>query len=61
MAAVALTLFILWIFSLWLLAVERQRPVETLLLHPLALMSGIVLFTVLSLASLLFLQLLLAD
>jgi hypothetical protein len=61
MAAVALTLFILWICSLWLLLIERHRPVGLLLLQPLVLMSGLLLFSILSLASLLLLWLLLAD
>jgi hypothetical protein len=59
MAVVALTLFILWIFSLWLLVAEQRRPNGLLLLEPLALTSGALLFFVLSLASLLFLRLLL--
>jgi hypothetical protein len=58
---VALTLFLLWLLSLWLLIVERRRRGGALLLQPLALMSGTVLFFVLSLAGVLFLRLLLAD
>jgi hypothetical protein len=58
---VALTLFLLWILSLWLLLVERRRPAGTLLLQPLASMSGTLLFFILSLAALLFLRLLFAD
>jgi hypothetical protein len=58
---VALTLFLLWLMSLWLLVVERRRPGGTLLLQPLALMSGTLLFFLLSLVSLVFLRLLFAD
>ncbi len=61
MQIVALTLFLLWLLSLWLLVVERRRPGGALLLQPLALMSGTLLFFVLSLAGVLFLRLLLAD
>ena len=61
MSVVALTLIILWIFSLWLLMVERRQLLGSRLLHSLALMSGTLLFFMLSLASLLFLRLLLAD
>jgi hypothetical protein len=61
MQLVALTLIILWGLSLWLLVVERRRPTSTLLLQPLALMSGTVLFFVLSVAGLLFLRMLIAD
>jgi hypothetical protein len=58
---VALTFTILWGLSLWLLVVERRRPTSALLLQPLALMSGTVLFFVLSVVGLLFLRLLMAD
>lgn len=58
MAVVALTLFILWIFSLWLLVAERRRLGGTLLFEPLALTSGVVLFCLLSFASFLLLRLL---
>jgi len=58
---VALTLAILWILSLWVLVVERHRPTSALLLQPLTIMSGTLLFFVLSLAGLLFLRLLIAD
>jgi hypothetical protein len=58
---VALTLFLLWLMSLWLLVVERRRPGGTLLLQPLGLMSGTLLFFLLSLVSLVFLRLLFAD
>ena len=61
MQIVALTLFLLWLLSLWLLVVERRRPGGALLLQPLALMSGTLLFFVLSLAGVLFLRLLLTD
>lgn len=61
MQMVALTLFLLWLLSLWLLVVERRRPGGALLLQPLALMSGTLLFFVLSLAGVLFLRFLLAD
>ncbi len=61
MQIVALTLFLLWLLSLWLLVVARRRPGGALLLQPLALMSGTLLFFVLSLAGALFLRLLLAD
>ncbi len=61
MPVIALTLAILWIFSLWLFVVERRRPLDSLLLHPLALMSGTLLLFTLSLAGILFLRLLLAD
>jgi hypothetical protein len=58
---VALTLFLLWLLSLWLLVVDRRRPGGVLLLQPLALMSGTLLFFLLSWAGILFLRLLLAD
>jgi hypothetical protein len=58
---VTLTLFLLWLLSLWLLVVERRRPGGVLLLQPFALMSGTLLFFLLSLAGILFLRLLLAD
>ncbi len=61
MQMVALTLFLLWLLSLWLLVVERRRPGGALLLQPLALMSGTLLFFLLSLVGVLFLRLLLAD
>ena len=56
MSVVALTLIILWIFSLWLLLVERRQILGSRLVHSLALMSGTLLFFTLSLASLLFLR-----
>jgi len=58
---VALTFIILWGLSFWLLMVERRRPISALLLQPLALMSGTVLFFVLSVTGLLLLRLLIAD
>lgn len=61
MLIVALTFIILWGLSFWLLMVERRRPTSALLLQPLALMSGTVLFFVLSVTGLLFLRLLMAD
>ena len=61
MLIVALTFIILWGLSLWLLVVERRRPTNVLLLQPLALMSGTVLFFVLSVTGLLLLRLLIAD
>lgn len=61
MAAVALSLLILWIFSLWLLVVERRAPRKLLIQTPCTLTSGTVLFFVLTLASLLFIQLLLKN
>lgn len=61
MQVVALTLFLLWILSLWLLLVGRRRPGGSFLVRPLALLSGTLLFLVLSLAGLLFLRLLIAD
>lgn len=59
MAVVALSLLILWIFSLWLLIVERHPSRKLVLLKPFALTSSTVLFFVLTLACLLFLRLLL--
>ena len=61
MAVVALTLFVLWIFSLWLFVAEQRRPNDLVLLESLALTSGMLLFFVLSVASLLFLCLLFAP
>jgi hypothetical protein len=58
---VALTFVVLWIFSLWLLVIERRRLLGALLLQPLALMSGTLLFFVLTLTGLIFLRLLIAD
>ncbi len=58
MAVVALSLFILWIFSLWLLVAEQRRPHNLRLFAPLAITSGALLFCMLSIASLLFLRLL---
>jgi hypothetical protein len=58
---VALTFLLLWLLSLWLLMVGRRRPGGALLLHPLALMSGTLLFFLLSLTGVLFLRLLMAD
>jgi hypothetical protein len=61
MQVVALTLFLLWLMSLWLLVVERRRPGGALLLQPLSLMSGTLLFFLLGVVGLLFLRLLFAD
>jgi hypothetical protein len=61
MTVVALTLFILWIFSLWLFVVEQRRPNGLIFLESLALTSGMLLFFILSVASLLFLCLLFAN
>ena len=61
MAVIALTFFILWIFSLWLLMAERRRLGGLFLLEPLALTSGALLFFVLSLVSLLFFSLLFTN
>jgi uncharacterized membrane protein len=58
---VAVGLFILWILSLWLLFVERRRPTAIAALQPFPLLSGTILFFILSVASLLFLRLLLRD
>ena len=61
MQLVGLTLLLLWLLSLWLLMVGRRRPGGALLLQPLALMSGTLLFFVLGLSGVLFLRLLFAD
>ena len=61
MQLLALTLTILWILSLWLLGVGCRRSTSALLWQPLALMSGTLLFFILSLAGILFLRLLSAD
>jgi hypothetical protein len=58
---VTLTFLILWVFSLWLLLLERRRAGKVWSLHPLPLMGGTLLFFLLSLAGLLYLRLLLAD
>ena len=64
MSAVALTLFILWVLSLWLLLTKRQQLrhvfLSRLLLH-LGIISGTILFLVLSLTALVFLRLLVSD
>lgn len=64
MSAVALTLLTLWILSLWLLLTFRQ-PLRYMLLSRLLLrlgiISGTVLFLVLSLTALVFLRLLVTD
>ncbi|HKA55357.1 MAG TPA: hypothetical protein VKJ47_17025 [Candidatus Binatia bacterium] len=61
MQLVALTLLLLWLLSLWLLMVGQRRPGGALLCQPLALMSGTLLFFLLSLSGVLFLRLLFAD
>lgn len=64
MSIVALTLTIVWIFSLWLLLVEQGRPRTILFsgsLAHLGIMSGVILFLILSLTSLIFLRLIIAD
>jgi len=58
---VALTLLLLWLLSLWLLMIGRRRPGGALLLHPLALINGTLLFFLLSLTGVLFLRLLFAE
>jgi hypothetical protein len=64
MSAVALTLLTLWVLSLWLLLTFRQ-PLRYMLLSRLLLrlgiISGTVLFLVLSLTALVFLRLLVTD
>jgi hypothetical protein len=64
MSAVALTLFILWILSLWLLLTKRQQLRHAFLSRPLlhlGIISGTILFLVLSLTALVFLRLLIND
>jgi hypothetical protein len=61
MTAVALSLFILWIFSLWLFVAVQRRPNGLVPVESLVLTSGMLLFFVLSLASLLLLCLLFAS
>ena len=64
MSIVALTLIIVWILSLWLLLVEQGRPRTILLYGPVAylgIISGTILFLILSLTSLAFLRLVIAD
>jgi hypothetical protein len=58
---VAITFFVLWLLSLWLLVIERRRPIHARVLQSLPLISGTLLFLVLSLAGIMFLRLLLAD
>jgi hypothetical protein len=59
MLAIAIVLIILWILSLWLLLLRQRRPVGLLSLPPFALVSGTVLFFLLSLAGMIFFRLLL--
>lgn len=61
MAVIALSLLILWIFSLWLLLVERRSSHKLLAREPFIFTGGTVLFFVLTLASLLFIRLLLTQ
>jgi hypothetical protein len=64
MSAVALTLFILWVLSLWLLLTRRNALHRIVLFRPLlhlGLISGTILFFVLSLTALALLSLLLTD
>ena len=64
MSAVALTLLTLWVLSLWLLLTFRQPLRYMLLSHlllRLGIISGTVLFLVLSLTALVFLRLLVTD
>jgi hypothetical protein len=56
---VAITLIILWILSLWALLIGRHRPAGLFWLGPFALLSGMLLFFVLSLAGIVFFPLLL--
>jgi hypothetical protein len=64
MSAIALTLFILWMLSLWLLLTKRQALRQVVLSRPLVqlgIISGTILFFVLSLSALIFLRLLLIE
>lgn len=64
MSAIALTLFILWVLSLWLLLTKQQpfrHAVLSRSLVHLGLMSGTILFLVLSLSALVFLRFLIVD
>lgn len=61
MAIIALSLLILWTFSLWLLLIERYALRKLFLLQSSPLTNGTVLFFVLTLASLLFIRLLFKD
>jgi len=64
MSVVALTLFILWVLSLWLLLTKRQQFRHALVSRPplhLGIISGTILFLVLSLTALVFLRLLVSD
>lgn len=58
MQVVAVTLFLLWILSLWLLLLQRRRPGGLIALSPFGLTVGTVLFLLLSLSSILVLRLL---
>ena len=64
MSAVALTLFILWMLSLWLLLTKRQQLRHAFFSRSLAhlgIISGALLFFVLTLTALAFLRLLIVD
>ncbi|MCY4386386.1 MAG: hypothetical protein OXC18_04690 [Desulfurellaceae bacterium] len=58
---IGLVLCIVWIFSLWLLFAGRRWLPSRKPLRPLALLGGMVLFFVLSLTGMVFLQLLLES
>lgn len=57
---IALTLFIVWIFSLWLLIAE-QRRLPWLSFRPAPLLGGLLFFMIVSVIGLLFLFLLVAG
>jgi hypothetical protein len=64
MSAIALTLFILWTLSLWLLLSKRQQLRRVLLSRSFAhlgIISGVLLFFILTLTALAFLRLLISD
>ena len=64
MSVVALTLIILWVLSLWLLLTKRHQFRHALVSRPLlhlGIISGTILFLVLSLTALVFLRLLVND
>jgi hypothetical protein len=58
---IALTLFIVWILSLWLLLTGRCPGLPWLSFQPAALLSGILLFVVMSLIGLVFVVLVVAP
>jgi hypothetical protein len=57
---IAFTLFIVWIFSLWLL-VAKQRRLPWLSFRPASLLGGLLFLMIVSLTGLLFLFLLVSD